>query len=228
MIAPDAAPDARVCPSILTADVATQVLFHFEERSGTTAMDESGKNRHGLFASMNSTGPTWTTGRFGGGLGFTGAQDENSFDGDRVDVVLGEIMWGSTPFSVEAFLRPTADPSGIIVGAGGAFGLWRIDTQVWWRLNNSLTNLTGPTLPVDRWSYVAATYDGADMKLFVDGALVGTQAFAGSLQPSSELNVGCAPSDGCYSGGIDELRVSTTARSQAEISQVAIAAADCM
>src|SRR5204863_7410760 len=43
-------------------------------------------------------------------------------------------------------------------------------------------NATGPTsVPAGQWTHLAATYDGAALRLYVNGALAATRAVAGGL-----------------------------------------------
>jgi hypothetical protein len=74
-------------------------------------------------------------------------------------------------------------------------------------------------LPVDRWSALALTYDGASVRLFVDGREVASRAVAGMIQPSeSPLWIGGnLPYGEHFLGLIDEVRVYDRALSAAEI-----------
>ena len=80
--------------------------------------------------------------------------------------------------------------------------------------------VSGPTaLPVGVWSHVATTYDGATLRLYVNGSQVASKAQTGAISPS-----GVAPVDRrhaaygeWFNGRIDEVRVYRVALSQAEI-----------
>src|SRR5262249_40981490 len=77
----------------------------------------------------------------------------------------------------------------------------------------------GATLPLNTWTHLAATYDGATMRLYVNGALAATKAGSGSLLTSTnQLQIG---GDSIYGqdlkGAIDEVRVYNTALSQAQV-----------
>ena len=222
----DAAPDAMPCATALFArDATTQLLYQLNEGTSTIVGDSSGHNRDGRFATV-STGPTWTTGKFGGALAFLGGA---AFAGDRVDIPLSPaVVWGSA-FSIEMIVKPSAtDLDGIIVGVNPVFALWNIGGKAYWRLNNSASNLFGSVLDPNRWSYVATTYDGTTMRVFVDGQLVGSQALASVGQSGPTVAyLGCAPSDGCFSGLLDEVRVSSVALATTTISATAARAAAC-
>ena len=67
----------------------------------------------------------------------------------------------------------------------------------------------GAGLPVGRWSYLAATYDGAVVRLFVDGVEVAHGAHTGAIKSTSDpLWIGGNQPYGEYfQGTIDEVRV---------------------
>jgi concanavalin A-like lectin/glucanase superfamily protein len=72
---------------------------------------------------------------------------------------------------------------------------------------------------VNTWSYLAVTYDGANIRLYVNGTLVATQAKTGTIATSTNpLEIG---SDHIYSqffkGMIDEIRIYNLALSATQI-----------
>ncbi|HKY67249.1 MAG TPA: LamG domain-containing protein, partial [Acidimicrobiales bacterium] len=73
--------------------------------------------------------------------------------------------------------------------------------------------------PVDAWSYVALTDDGATLRLYVDGAEVASQARSGARDPTGEpLWIGGnEPYDECFDGLIDDVRVYARALAGDEI-----------
>lgn len=73
----------------------------------------------------------------------------------------------------------------------------------------------------NNWHHVAATYDGSNIKLYVDGVLKKTSSgFGDSIYDSGQpLYFGAyAPSYGLFTGYLDELRVYNKALSDAEVS----------
>ena len=75
-------------------------------------------------------------------------------------------------------------------------------------------------LPLNAWSHLAATYDGATVRLFVNGRQVRTSAIGGTLPASANpLRIGGNSLWGEYfAGTIDEVRVYNRALGAAEIS----------
>ena len=76
-------------------------------------------------------------------------------------------------------------------------------------------------MPLNAWSHVAATYDGAALRLYVDGAPAGSTAVTGSMAVTSGvLRIGGNNLwNEWFSGLIDEVRIYDRALSQAEIQE---------
>jgi hypothetical protein len=72
---------------------------------------------------------------------------------------------------------------------------------------------------LNAWHHLAATYDGATMKVYVDGVLTASQAQTGTIATNSNaLVLGNQAGYGEYFGGtLDEVRVWNVARTQAQI-----------
>ena len=74
-------------------------------------------------------------------------------------------------------------------------------------------------LPLNTWSHIAGTYDGARLQLYVNGTQVASQPHTGSISTSTgPLTIGGDALYGQYfAGRIDEVRVYNTALTQAQI-----------
>jgi hypothetical protein len=75
-------------------------------------------------------------------------------------------------------------------------------------------------IPVDTWTHLASTYDGATLKTYLNGQLSTSTALAVVMEPSTHpLRIGGNTfwSDEFFHGAIDELRVYNHALSQGEI-----------
>jgi hypothetical protein len=65
------------------------------------------------------------------------------------------------------------------------------------------------------WHYLVGTYDGASIRLYVDGSQVGSSAAAGFTTPFTSFEMGGRQGDASYpfNGSMDEIRYSKTNRS---------------
>ena len=165
-----------------------------------------------------------------------------SFDGDNDFVSLGNLDIPGSELTIEAMVNPQGfancrqDDCRVVSKATGTSTsqhTWMLstiaqngETKLRFRLT---TEDSSKTLVADsgavrtgQWHHAAATYDGSQMRLYLDGEVVGSTAMSGSIaqQPSVEAWIGGNP-DGPgsrpWQGGIDEVRIWREARGQADI-----------
>ena len=78
----------------------------------------------------------------------------------------------------------------------------------------SATTVSSGALAVNQWYHIAATYDGSSMRIFVNGALLGSLAVSGTIDASTApfriATVDAQADD--FTGEVDEVRVSNTIR----------------
>jgi hypothetical protein len=139
----------------------------------------------------------------------------------------------TTAVTVEAWIRLDAPPTtgqravfvdhnsgyALFATAAGAFACGTFDTGG----NNNL--LTGPVFPMGAWHHAAFTFDGAALALYLDGAQVATHTTSGDpIQvPADQMQLGGNAPDGSdptparMIGAIDEVRIWSVARTQAEL-----------
>jgi glucose/arabinose dehydrogenase len=192
--------------------------YNFDEGSGGTATDYSPNGNTGELL-----GADWNpAGRYGGALSFDGA-------GAVVQVDDSASLHLTTGMTLEAWLYPTsplsswkgaiqkalddyfldANTSADHIGLGGTFAG-----------SPCCTVLQAPTgLPVNQWTHVAGTYDGATLRLYVNGVQVASQAQTGSLAQSGlPLRIGGSTYSGeFFTGRIDDVRIYNRALPPAQI-----------
>lgn len=192
--------------------------YGFEEGTGQSAADISGRGHVGTIS-----GASWTTaGKFGNALSFDGVND-------LVTVADSAALDLTTGMTLEAWVYPTAlsgwrtvlmkEVSGEL-----AYTIYANDQVAapasYVRIGSTSRRAAGASaLPLNAWTHVAATYDGATLRLYVNGSQVGSQAVTGAIAVSAlPLRIGGNNVWGEYfSGRIDEVRVYNRALSAAEI-----------
>jgi chitodextrinase len=214
--------------------------YDFDTGSGATLSDRSGNNYHGTLAN----GPTWTSGRYGGGLAFDGTNDY---------VALGDIAPtdGLTSVTVSAWVK-------FAVAGGGANETHLIDKSHCsgstnggpWELGVSLTSsrkaefliypqggspsayiFSGPsTTSIDdgAWHYVTGRYDGSRISIWIDGVQESSRAASGvrlsSTSYAVELGGRCNGYAYPFRGTLDDVRIYSRALTQSEIASDAATA----
>ena len=198
----------------------------FDEGAGTIAVDASGNGRTGFL----TAGPTWL------------ADPALSFDGvdDRVEA--GTFDVAGSAITLAAWIYPealgncssndcrvlskatgTAEADhyfmlSTIAGSGGSSHLrFRLKTA------GVTTTLiaSSASLPEEEWLHAAATYDGATMRLFLDGVEVGATGKTGAISQDPSVPVWIGNNPGAtakpWRGRIDDVRIYSRALSGDEL-----------
>jgi chitodextrinase len=193
-----------------------RVAYGFDEGSGALTADSSGNNQTGTI-----TGGTWATGRYGGAVSLDGTTGQVGFP------PLGTFY--KTAFTYEAWVYKRGSKGDVaVVGSwastqGGGAMIWvdHADGRYRLTLGGNFANYldSGRSPAVGRWQHVAATYDGATARFYVDGIQVASKAFAGNVGNSSAWRIGAydlSPT-GFLDGSVDDVRIYDRALSGDEI-----------
>jgi PKD repeat protein len=194
--------------------------YSFEEDTGTTVLDATGNGSNGTISGASRT----AQGRFGRALDFDGVND-------WVTIPTSAPLNLTTGMTLEAWVYPTVAPTSwrslIFKEATGVDsyaiyanteGTNRPNTAV---LISGLERILegGSRLSASTWTHVAATFDGAAQRLYIDGTEVARRAQSGAITTSSgPLRLGGNSVWGeFFQGRIDEVRVYNQALTGAEI-----------
>lgn len=211
--------DAGYFKSAMTDDLIPQsgllASWSFDENGGTTANDGAGTHDGTV------SGASWTPGIRGSALDFDGV------DGQVLVPNGGNFnpTGGAISFSVWFRMEQVGDDGCLIfqnvkyilkLDAQGRVG-FALYTPVYNDVNMSYEERI---LDTD-WHHAAATYDGEEMKLYIDGTLRNTEPNTGNLQTStSDVYIGKQRTINPFAGIIDEVLVYDRALTAAEVSQI--------
>ena len=211
-----AAQASATVPAVPPPSSGLVAAYSFEEGAGTTVADVSGRGNAGIVS-----GATWTTGRYGSGLSFDGVND-------WVTVADSASLDLSSALTLSAWVRPASlggwrtilfkeQTGGMVYALYGAEDGSHPIGQVF---VGGERNAIGPgSVPVGQWTHLASSWDGATLRLYVDGVLTASTAVAGAVQPSSgplRLGGNSVWSE-WFAGVIDEVRIYDRALSAGDI-----------
>lgn len=201
--------------------------WSFDEGSGCVANDLYGTNNGVLGNNCPTISPSWVAGKTGNALSFNGSSNNVSIS-DSVNLNF------TTSMSVSAWIKWDINPSSgmayaTIVNKNG-------DSQ--YRLQHNSTNsrfefgiktntggtyVTSSTSPIiGTWYHLVGTWDGALIKIYVNGNLEQTLARSGIMPASTfPCKIGSSSINArWFSGIIDEVNLWNRALSQEEITQI--------
>jgi hypothetical protein len=227
---------------LATAAIKDGLTAHwaFDESGGTVAADTSTNANHGTLHNFPADNSQWAAGRIGHALQFRGPAS-----GDYVHVAT--YPKPATNLTVAAWVWADARPLWASIaknwgnGVAGQFhfGLTASDGDLSCYLSTAAgatpNQREGVPLPLGSWQHLAFTADGTTLKLYRNGAQVGSTTYSGGLvaSPMSALGIGVKLNDagtapdssapGFWQGKLDDLGLWNRALNTAEISAVVAA-----
>jgi Concanavalin A-like lectin/glucanases superfamily/Bacterial Ig-like domain/IPT/TIG domain len=194
------------------APATPRVSLAFSEGAGSVVADLSGNDNNGLLAH----GAVWEAGMYGSGVRFAGGNDD-------VEVPARDSNSLTSAFTFEAWVKPT------MYAWGDIWSQYPDDSANFLydlAITNAGTLYTAPhlsgidypmvttaTLTLDAWTHVALTYDGARIRIYLDGLEVASRTAHGLLATTPEpMGIGQG-----FHGSIDEVRIYSRALTAGEV-----------
>lgn len=218
-------------------DDSLVAYYDFDEAVGTTLLDRSRYLNNGEIQQIEGVVP----GRIGNAYSFDGTDD-------YVEVSSSESLQISSAVTIEAWILLeglTASPVCIIVNKEGVPGHYEIPFEIGiltyepysrflgWHLSEPQVTTSaqdvgddwhegGGPIPLNQWTHVALTYDGAMVRTYLNGNLQREYVTTGKLYENDHaVRIGARGAPGnpiqFFRGAIDELRIYSRALSQSEL-----------
>jgi hypothetical protein len=205
---------------VLAVTVPTAGLishWKLDETAGGMAADSAGSN-HGAWVN----GPLPAEGLIGGALSFDGLNDVvNVPDSNSLDLTANFTLslWFKPAQNINAF-TPRKDLFKKYTAYWLIFNYPWNDGKLVFALNSGaplLKTTTSSWVP-GQWYHVVASYDGAAMKIYVNGVLEGTAATSVAVSPNAyPVQIGGNTEQHSYfPGAVDEVRIYGRAVSASE------------
>jgi LruC domain-containing protein len=201
-------------PNPGTGDANLVSWWPMNEFGGTNVPDVVGSNNGTL------SGATWTTGVIDNCLSFNGESDNVNIPNNPSLVftnTLTIMAWAKTRDYKEAKIAQKGDWDGHGIG-GTKWTGWKGHIRLASGTSESIESTDGRPL-LNEWYHIAVTYDGAVLKLYVNGQLNNSRNVSGSLNLNSRpASIGSDNgAQKFFNGLIDEVKFFNTALTQTEI-----------
>ncbi len=196
--------------------------WNFEEGSGTTANDRSGNGNNGSIEG----GAPFTDGKIGQALDLDGTDDRvlvTTNSGLETNTNVTVALWINPDDAAKATSQQLASKYSSTPQNGYVLYIPASVNTIKWELRlgsccqavQALTALVNGT-----WQHVVATYDGATLKVYINGVLENSSASSGTLTSTNNLALGADWSGATvqpFDGRMDEVRLYNRALSAGEI-----------
>jgi len=203
-------------------DANTVGLWHLDESTGTGAylLDSSGNGLHGT-----PTGTSSVTGKLGSARDLAGGTD-------RITIAHNAALNITTNLSIEAWINPDAIDTGgswtrlVEKGVNNQYGFSVTSASGYGMIirlygTSTVTTYSYVVPPLGVWSHVAVTYDGSNVRFYLNGQLVSQSGNSGSISTTTNALVLGNWTDATrgLNGRMDEVRISNKTRTDEEIKQ---------
>jgi hypothetical protein len=226
--------DVRIYNRVLTdeeiADLAgtrsgLAGCWGFDETAGSVASDSSGNNFDG-----SVSGAVWeSSGQIDGALDFDGTDDyvNTTIDSDTLEQVSFCAWFNSDDAGsigddevAQRFITQMRTST----SSRFALGINNNRVAVYWHDGSSNVEWTGgPDLSDGQWYHAAVTYDGSDIRLYLDGSEKGSFSESSMSASSTSTNIQIGRQGAglrCFDGLLDDVRIYHRALTEDEIQAI--------
>ncbi len=205
---------------VLTSSAKAELIgwWTFDEGSGTTAFDSSGKGNDGTLGPEGD--PKWVDGIIGGAIELDGSDDYIAIDSIADDLA-------DNNFTVSAWIKTTMTGDGNVIasndsGTGHEFILGVVNGELLVEAAGPVNNYP-PIINDGEWHFIAYVRDGTTAYAYTDGELVGTETPSGNPAGQVRWSIGQewddAPSDE-FTGLVDDVHFFNHPLTEDEIKRV--------
>jgi len=184
--------------------------YPLSEGSGVTLVDHSGNGLNGTIS-----GASWVTGETNSALSFDGVDDS-------AVVLVTDLLNSVNAITVTAWVKieSTANLRYFITVSNNDWALFQdVSNDIGLAISLPATASASATITTGNWVFIAGTFDGTDIKFYVNGVLEDTTNHPGTLPAGNDLQLGAFGTD-YWAGSLDEIRIYNRVLSASEINDV--------
>jgi hypothetical protein len=213
---------------VLTSAVQADLVgwWRLDEGSGTTAYDSSGNGNDGTILGN----PKWVAGKVGGAIDFDGDGDYINCGNDPIFDITDEItltVWVNSNDNGNSehncWLGKGDNAYAIKHQSGNYLEFFIYDGD--WHSTNYSTDIT--SLNGD-WHHMAGTYDGSELKFYLDGELAANLVYSSTIGTAAHnvtIGENSQATGRYFDGMLDDPRIYNKALSQDDIKSIMMGAA---
>jgi len=201
-----------------------EMIWHFDDGKGDTCKEANGTGNDGVFAGDGGKNIKWVNGQYKKALEFSGTVGK----GQWVEVPHSDDTDVRDAITMEAWVFPTTIPGDkrTIITKNSYYFQIEPTGQIatyYYEVAPPGYHLSDGTVNEKEWSHLAVTYDGKEIKFYINGKQDSKVIKAtGKIRhnPGWGVHIG-GEQDGCcpryFQGTIDDLKISNFAKTEAEI-----------
>ena len=195
----------------------------FDEGTGKETADASGNGHDGSFVGN----PDWVEGKFGKALKFDG-QSSYVLIPHADDISPTEEITFAAWFKPDVTINPANNDYRLMSKNNDIFLLFNYEQlgNLGFLIKDSgntnhVVHSTINEWTAGEWYHVAGTYDGKELKIYINGELDATAAYAGAAGTSGlDMWVGADDLTTYFDGAVDEVRLYNATLSDADIKRI--------